>query len=131
MATPTIWLVDDSKDMVEFHKQDILEKVPTAQVLHYETPFDAWKSGTRPTVMVFDMSAVGSLLDPWQCYSPICTCAAHFPGCPIIINSAVSEGFAQEVVDQVREGCPDSVVELADWRGRSGRGLIDLIVRYC
>lgn len=111
-----VWLINDCAGTAHYETLDIKEAMPGASVRRFESVFDTRGEVKGPDVVVIDISAVGSIMGgPHNCYSPICTLHAKFPGSVIVINSAVSSYFAQDVAELVKERCPDAVVRLVDW----------------
>jgi hypothetical protein len=112
---PLIWLINDDEGAAHYEREDILDIYPGATVKVFDDALSAWKATGSPEIIVIDISAVGSIMGgPHQAYSPICNVAGKHPGATIIINSAVSKDFSEEVRDLVKERCPDSVVEVVD-----------------
>jgi hypothetical protein len=113
---PLIFIIDDDEGASDCKREDALEVIPRATVKIFVDALSASKATGSPDFIIIDISAVGSIAGgPHHSYSAICNLACKHPGAMIIINSAVSRYFAEEVRDLVKERCPESVIELVDW----------------
>ena len=64
---------------------------------------------------VFDLSAVGDILQPHMMYSPICSLLELHPGATIITVSAMSQLTVEDVIADVQKHFPDADVRYGGW----------------
>lgn len=108
-----ILVVDD----MEGRMPEELELLKGVALKKFESPHDAFRgcSNDWADVLLIDLSCCGSILSAVNLYGPIITLCSHQANIKnIIINSAVSAAFAQEVADDVKEHCAVPV-HLVDW----------------
>lgn len=78
-----------------------------------ESVFDA-KDYTAD-FFVFDLSAVGNIMQPHSMYSPICRLIELHPGAGIILLSATSEQTVRSVIEEVSIHFDNPQIEYGGW----------------
>ena len=78
-----------------------------------ESVFDA--KDFAADFFVFDLSAVGDLMQPHSMYSPICKLIELHPGAGIILMSATSERAVRDVIDEVSIHFDSPRIEYGGW----------------
>jgi DNA-binding NtrC family response regulator len=101
---PIIWLVDDYKDMREYHSEAITNKIPNAIIKEFENISECFSEAVTPNVIVMDLSAVSPMmLGPDKMYAPIRKLLEKHSSTSLIICSAAL--FSGTVAEELQGIC--------------------------
>lgn len=113
---PLVWVIEDSKEHAGLMKRD-LEEIGCS-VEHYDSAQDAAKAEGSPGLVFLDVAGMSGGIGPIGVsihalsYAAIAALKEH-PGAVVCVYSGVL-AWAQDMVEELKEGLPDNVFTLAD-----------------
>lgn len=112
-----IWIVNDDAYDRQACSAQALQAFPDANITTFESLFDAHERFDNPDIVIIDLSAVAPIGLGFSNhhYGPICTFMDRHFGATVIITSAVSKNFAEDVKEEVLEQNPDAQIHLVEW----------------
>lgn len=112
-----VWTIEDDEIFRRQHGELIPDWFPGTTVETFETTMQAWKAVGSPAVIVLDLGSVygghfgGGSIEGYVMHAE--NVARKHPGSVLAVYSAVGH-WADEVVEELRKTCPDSVIEVVD-----------------
>ena len=93
-----ILLVDDCDDMADTIEDEVLSILPDVKICKSSCLIDR-----SPDVLLIDVSAIGSIHDPFRIVSPLASWLEHRPRCWVIIISGLARETLEGIADELHE----------------------------
>lgn len=130
----TIFQVNDDKDLMGIYSEEIREVLKSDYTERkFEDMLSAVDAEGRCDLLIIDMSALSPMMGifhPSHCYSLLASWYKKRPHCPVIIATGFGERFVENVMDLVRNICPEATAEHFELGGGVHDRLGTLLRKY-